>query len=51
MYTKFWLENLKRTDHSEDLSVDRRIILEWINWIGSCRLDSFGSGQGPVVDL
>jgi hypothetical protein len=25
---KFWLENLKVRDHSEDLGIDRRIILE-----------------------
>jgi hypothetical protein len=28
--SKFWSENLKGRDHSEDLSVDERIILEWI---------------------
>jgi len=28
--TKFWSENLKGTDHWEDLGVDRKIILEWI---------------------
>jgi hypothetical protein len=27
---KIWLENLKGEDHSEDLGVDRRIILECI---------------------
>jgi hypothetical protein len=27
---KLWLGNLKGTDHSEDLGVDRRIILELI---------------------
>jgi len=30
MYTVFWLENLKGRDHSEDLAVDGRIILELI---------------------
>jgi hypothetical protein len=30
MRTKFWLENLKRGDRTEDLGVDERIILEWI---------------------
>jgi hypothetical protein len=30
VYTKFWLENLKGRDHSEDLGVDKMIILEWI---------------------
>jgi hypothetical protein len=27
---KNWLENLKGRDHSKDLGVDVRIILEWI---------------------
>jgi len=26
----FWLENLKGIDHSEDLGIDGKIILEWI---------------------
>jgi hypothetical protein len=30
MLTKFCLENLKGKDHSEDLSIDRRIVLKWI---------------------
>jgi hypothetical protein len=30
MHTVFWLENLKGRDHSEDIEVDGRIILEWI---------------------
>jgi hypothetical protein len=30
MHTKFWLEDLKRRDHSEDLDVNGSIILEWI---------------------
>jgi hypothetical protein len=30
MHTKFWSENLKGKDHSEDLDVDGKIILEWI---------------------
>jgi hypothetical protein len=30
MYIKFWSENLKGSDHSEDLGVDGKIILEWI---------------------
>jgi hypothetical protein len=28
--TKFWSENLKGRDHSEDLCTDEKIILEWI---------------------
>jgi hypothetical protein len=36
MFIKFWSENLKGRDHSEDLGVDERIILEWIlgEWCG-----------------
>jgi hypothetical protein len=30
MHRKFWLENLKGRDHSEDLDIDGLIILEWI---------------------
>jgi hypothetical protein len=30
MYKKFWSEHLKGRDHSEDLGVDGKIILEWI---------------------
>jgi hypothetical protein len=30
MYKRFWSENLKGTDHSEDLDVDGKIILKWI---------------------
>jgi hypothetical protein len=26
----FWLENLKGRDHSEDLGIDGKIILQWI---------------------
>jgi len=29
-YTKFWSEDPKGRDHSEDVGVDGRIILEWI---------------------
>jgi hypothetical protein len=28
--TRFWLGNLKGRDHSEDLGIDGKIILEWI---------------------
>jgi hypothetical protein len=49
----FWLENLKGTDHSEDLGVDEKI-----NYIGSggkrvgrCGLDSSGLAYGPVTAL
>jgi hypothetical protein len=30
MHTKFWLENLKGRDHSEDVDVGGTILLEWI---------------------
>jgi len=46
MHTVFRLENLNGTDHSEDVGVDVRIILEWIlgKWVGRCGLDAAGSG-------
>jgi hypothetical protein len=28
IYPKFWSENLKERDHSEDLGMDREIILQ-----------------------
>jgi hypothetical protein len=31
IHTKFWSGNLKERAHSEDLGIDRRIILEWIS--------------------
>jgi hypothetical protein len=30
MLTVSWVENLKERDHSEDLRVDEKIILEWV---------------------
>jgi hypothetical protein len=30
MHTNFWLENLKGQDHTEDIGIDKKIILEWI---------------------
>jgi len=30
MFTTFWLEDLTGRGHSEDISVDGLIILEWI---------------------
>jgi len=30
LFSTLWSENLKGRDHSEDLGVDGRIILEWI---------------------
>jgi hypothetical protein len=44
MRTKVLLESLKGTDHSDDLGVDKRIILKWIlgNRVWKCGLDSSG---------
>jgi hypothetical protein len=36
MYVKFWLDDLKGRDYTEDLCVDGRIILEWM--LGKCGL-------------
>jgi len=41
MRTRFWSENLKARDHSEDLGVGGRVILDWI--LGY-RVDACGSG-------
>jgi hypothetical protein len=30
MHTRFLLENLKGKDHSEDIGIDGKVILEWI---------------------
>jgi len=30
VHTVFWLQNLKGGDHSKDLGVDGKIILEWV---------------------
>jgi len=40
MHTKFLSENLKGREHTEDLGIDGKIILEWTI---RCRLDSFCS--------
>jgi len=30
IYTRFWSENLKGRNHSQDLEVEGKIILKWI---------------------
>jgi hypothetical protein len=30
VYTRFWWENLRERDHSEDPGLDGRIILRWV---------------------
>jgi hypothetical protein len=30
IHTKFWSENLKEREHSEEIGVAEKIILEWI---------------------
>jgi hypothetical protein len=47
VHTKFWSENLKGRDHSEDLGVDGKIILG--NWVGRCGLNPSSRGLGPVA--
>jgi len=42
MSTKFWLENMKGSDHLEGLDVGRRIILKWV-----LKYDGWG-WSGPV---
>jgi hypothetical protein len=46
MYTKFWSENLKERDQSENLAIYGRIILEYSSRKegGRCGLDSTDSG-------
>jgi hypothetical protein len=41
---KFWSENPKGRDHSKELGLDGKTILEWIlgKRVGSCGLDSSG---------
>jgi hypothetical protein len=35
VHTQFWSQILKRRDHSEDLHVDGKVILEWegVDWM------------------
>jgi hypothetical protein len=58
MHTKFLSENLKGRDHSGDLEVDVRVILEWIlgkqdenMWTGCIwiRIETDGGGGGVTV--
>jgi hypothetical protein len=52
MHKIFWMENLKERNHSEELGVDGRVILEWIlGKVGGMVLTAFfwlrigGSGR------
>jgi hypothetical protein len=52
MRTRSWSENLKVREHSEDVGVDSKIILEWISgkeggkvWIGCIWLSVGISGE------
>jgi hypothetical protein len=47
----FLLEILKGRDHSEDLGIDGKIILEWIlgKHGGKCGMDASGSGYGRMA--
>jgi hypothetical protein len=54
MHAIFWFEDLKGEDHSKDVGVDGRIILEWILetqgvkvWAGFIRLKTETNG-GPL---
>jgi len=44
--------SLKGRDHSQDLGVDGRKILEWMleKYGESCGPDSYGSGYGTIAD-
>jgi hypothetical protein len=44
--TKFWSENLKGRDHSEDPGIVGDVIFECIlgKWVERCGLDASGSG-------
>jgi hypothetical protein len=48
MYPKFWSEDPKEINHSEDLRIDRRIILELIlgKWGGKFRTECIWFGIG-----
>jgi hypothetical protein len=43
---RFWWES-----NLEDQGIDERMGSEWIlgDWMQECRVDPFGSGQGPVA--
>jgi hypothetical protein len=47
---KILVENLRGGNHLRGLGVYLRIILIWtLNRVGSCGLDSSGSGHGPLT--
>jgi hypothetical protein len=60
MHTKCWSDNLKEREHTEDLCIDGKIILEWIlknmksgvSWINLFRSgDSWRAFVDTVMNL
>jgi hypothetical protein len=50
MYRKFKPEKLNERDHSEDVGIGGRIILEWIlNMLRSCGVNASVSGEEPIA--
>jgi hypothetical protein len=49
--TWLWWRSLNGKDHAEDRGIDGRLESEWIlrRLSGGCRVDSGGSGWGPVT--
>jgi hypothetical protein len=47
MHTRICYEKPQEKNHSEDLRVDERIILEWMGYrVGKCGLNTTHSGKG-----
>jgi hypothetical protein len=42
---------MEETTHSQELGIDRRIILEWLfgKWVGGCGLDASGRVQWQAL--